>query len=256
MPGYHHIEHVMGMAVSIDVHDDVVARPGLREVITWLHHVDQTFSTYVDTSEITRLGRDELALADASDEVVAILDRCEHLRAATGGVFDAFAVPAPNGTMLDPSGVVKGWSIEEAAHLLEKHGLANFCINAGGDVTVRGRPRPDPTWRIGIRHPDDPARLAAVVEASGPLAVATSATYERGPHIIDPRTGLPTTEIASATVVGPDLTLADAYATVLFILATDGLAWLDGIDGYEGMIIDQDGQVSTSPGFPTGRSAP
>lgn len=240
----------MGMAVSIDVHDDVDGRPGLDEVVAWLHHVDQTFSTYLDTSEITRLGRGELDLADASDEVAVILGRCEQLRTETGGVFDAFAVSAPNGTMLDPSGLVKGWSVEKAAHLLEAHGLANFCMNAGGDVVVRGRPRPDPIWRIGIRHPDDPFRLAAVVEAGASLAVATSATYERGAHIIDPRTGQPTTEIASATVVGPDLTLADAYATVLFVLATDGVAWLGDIDGYEGMVIDHDGRVASSPGFP------
>lgn len=250
MPGYHHVEHVMGMAVSIDVHDDVSGRPGLAEVLAWLHHVDQTFSTYLDTSEITRLGRGELTVAGASNEVVAILERCEQLRAETGGIFDAFAVPAPNGTMLDPSGLVKGWSIEEGAHLLEAHGLSNFCINAGGDVVVRGRPCPDPNWRIGIRHPDDPSRMAAVVEAGVPLAVATSATYERGAHIIDPRTGQPATEIASATVVGSDLTLTDAYATVLFILATDGLDWMDNIDGYDAMVIDHDGRVASSPGFP------
>lgn len=249
MPGYHHVEQVMGTAVSIDVHDAVAGRPGLDDVVTWLHHVDQTFSTYLDHSEITRLARGELALADASDEVVVVLDRCEQLRSETGGVFDAFAVPAPNGTMLDPSGLVKGWSIEEAAHLLEMHGLANFCINAGGDVTVRGRPVPDPKWRIGIRDPEDPLRLAALVETCGPLAVATSATYERGAHIIDPRTAQPTTAIASATVVGPNLAQADAYATVLFVMGADGPDWLSHLDGYEGMIIDHDGRKTTSPGF-------
>ena len=156
MPGYHHVEHVMGMAVSIDVHDDVEAAPGLRDVVAWLHHVDQTFSTYLLDSPISRLGRGELTLADAGDEIREVLLRCEELRAATSGAFDAFVVPAPNGTTLDPSGYVKGWSIERAAGILERHGLRRFCINAGGDVVLRGAADGVAAWRVGIRHPFDP----------------------------------------------------------------------------------------------------
>src|SRR4051794_39152306 len=105
----------MGMAVSVDVRDDVVGRPGLGAVVDWLHHVDATFSPYLDDSAITRLGRGEVALAEVTAEVREVLLRCEELRIATGGAFDALAVPAPNGTTLDPSGLVKGWAIERAA---------------------------------------------------------------------------------------------------------------------------------------------
>ncbi len=248
-PGYHHVEEVMGTTVSIDVRDRVDGTPGLAEVVDWLHHVDRTFSTYREDSPITRLGRGELTLDEVGDEIADVLLECERLRLDSDGAFDAFSVPAPNGTSLDPSGYVKGWSIERAAHLLEAHGLRDFCINAGGDVVLRGTPSDGEDWRIGIRHPERADALAAVVAARGPVAIATSATYERGAHIVDPRAGHATTHVSAATVIGPDLTLADAYATTLFVLGVDGLDWLATHHGYDGLVITHDGAGHTTAGF-------
>jgi thiamine biosynthesis lipoprotein len=239
------------MAVSIDIRDADVPTAALVEVIEWLHHVDDTFSTYKEDSPITAMGRGELSFTEVSEEIRAVLRLCEQARIATGGAFDVFEVPAPNGTRFDPSGLVKGWSIEHAAEILESHGCTNFCINAGGDIALRGRPtdgaRP---WEVGIRHPEDPAAMALVIEAKDRLAVATSATYERGAHIIDPRTRQPTTALASATVVGPDLTTADAYATAVFVMGLDdGLSWIETQPGYEAYLITHDGFTQWSAGF-------
>lgn len=253
--GYHHVEEVMGTTVSIDVRDPVIDRPGCGEVVRWLHHADATFSTYRADSPISRLGRGELTLAEAGAEVRDVLLQCEVIREETGGAFDVLAVPAPNGTLLDPSGLVKGWSLEQAAHILERHGLANFCINAGGDVALRGRPGPALPWRIGIRHSDEPERFASVLELAGPVAVATSATYERGAHIIDPRNGQAVTELASVTVVGPDLTLADAYATAVFVMGVGGLRWLDSRSDYEGMAVTREDEIISTSGFDRWRQA-
>jgi len=247
--GTHHVEFVMGMAVSIDIRDPGAANDTVAEVVSWLHHVDATFSTYIDDSVISRLGRGELDIADASDEVRDVLRLCEEIRIDTDGAFDIFEVPAPNGTTLDPSGLVKGWSIELAATMLERSGCTNFCINAGGDIALRGQPTVGEPWRIGIRHPEQIHELATVVTASGPLAVATSATYERGAHIIDPRTRQPTTELASVTVVGPDLTLADAYATAVFVMGLDGLEWILERPGYDAYAITHDAITTWTPGF-------
>lgn len=247
--GYHHVEEVMGTAVSIDVRDPVLGTPGLTNVLTWLHQVDATFSTYRYDSPISRLGRGEATLGDVSDEVWDVLLRCEALREATNGAFDAFAVPAPNGTNLDPSGLVKGWSIERAAQLLEQAGLRNFCINAGGDVAIRGHASQDVPWCVGVQAPRDGGLLAAVLEVSGRTAIATSATYERGTHIIDPRTGEPTTEVASVTVVGPDLGLADAYATAVFVMGAEGIEWIRRLRGYDALVLTHDHRELTTPGF-------
>jgi len=244
---HHHVESVMGTAVSFDLRDggDV----GLAAAIAWLHHVDRTYSPYIADSPISRLGRGEIGLDDIDAEMTDVLVMCEQLHRETGGAFDAFDIAAPNGTRLDPSGFVKGWSIERAAEILESHGHHTFAINAGGDIAFRGRPGPGTPWTVGIRHPDDRDLLAMVLDVSGPAAVATSATYERGAHIIDPRTGQPTTDLASVTVVGPTLTWVDAYATAVFVMGLDGLDWLLERPGYDGMAITHDGTVVATPGF-------
>ncbi len=239
----------MGMAVTIDVRDPDVPIAAIDDVVNWLHHVDATFSTHKPESPISAIGRGELGLDDTSEEIRGVLRQCEILRRDSGGVFDVFAVPAPNGTRFDPSGIVKGWSIERSAEILEQHGCANFCVNAGGDIAIRGNPSPGQPWRVGIRHPQQAHAVAAVVHAGRRLAVATSATYERGAHIVDPRTGQPTTGLASATVVGPDLTFADAYATIVFVMGMDGLEWVDHHPEYDAYIITHDDTTHWTPGF-------
>jgi thiamine biosynthesis lipoprotein len=254
--GLHHVEPVMGMAVSIDIRDPEPPAAAIDAVVVWLHHVDATFSTYKLESPISALGRGELTFDEVSEEVRDVLRRCEELRIESDGAFDAFAVPAPNGTSLDPSGLVKGWSIEESAKILEKHGCHNFCINAGGDIALRGRPSPGEDWLIGIRHPDDSQAMAIVLAGAERLAVATSASYERGAHIIDPRNGQPTTELASATIVGPDLTTADGYATAVYVMGIDGLAWIEDRSGYNAYLITRDDMTYWTSGFDRYRYVP
>ncbi len=239
----------MGMAVSIDVRDNV-EREVINEVVAWLHHVDATFSTHNVESPISRLGSGEFTLDDMSDEVLGVLALCEELNTDSDGAFDVLAVPAPNGSLLDPSGVVKGWSVERAAAMMTARGAENFCINAGGDIAIRGESSPGEPWRIGVRHPDHADLSAAVITGSGRLAVATSATYERGAHIIDPTTGEPTADLASVTIIGPDLTFADAYATTVFVMGVAGLSWLmDKHPDYAGFIITRDDLTVSTPSF-------
>jgi len=153
------------------------------------------------------------------------------------------------GTRLDPSGLVKGWAIETAAEILESYDCANFCINVGGDIALRGRPTPDTRWRVGTRHPDRPEAWALVIEGDERLAVATSATYERGAHIVDPHTGQPTKALASSTVVGPDLTVVDSHAMPVFVMGLEGIAWIDTRPGYDAYLITNDDQTYWSSGF-------
>ena len=201
------VEHLMGMPIRVDVRDAARIESAIDDVFAWLRFVDATFSTYRPQSQISRLNRGELARADAHPLVREVLDRCDELRVATGGAFDMrAALPGA----LDPSGFVKGWAVERAAALLEAAGAHRFLVDAGGDVVLRGGP-----WRVGIRHPHRRDRLAAVLALSD-CAVATSGAYERGQHIVDPRTGRPAKGALSVTIVGPDLGIADAYATAAF----------------------------------------
>ena len=104
-------------------------------------------------------------------------------------------------------------------------------------------------WRVGIQHPLERDRIAAVVETRD-LAVATSGTYERGEHVFDPHTRRPPTGVLSVTITGPDLATADAYATAAFAMGTRGAQWTATLDGYEAMTILADGRVLLTPGFP------
>ena len=247
--GRHHVEQVMGMAVSIDIRDPDCPAEAVQDVVEWFHHVDDTFSTHKHESPISAIGRGEVSFAETTDEIREVLRLCEAVRIETDGAFDAFEVPAPNGNRFDPSGLVKGWSVQRAAEILESYDSSNFCINAGGDIVLRGRPDPAERWRVGIRHPDDAGMLALVITGRDRLAIATSATYERGAHIVDPRIRQSATSLASATVVGPDLTFADAYATAVFVMGLDGLDWISTRPGYDAYVITHDDRTHWTPGF-------
>ncbi len=229
------VEHVMGMPVVVEARDGDVP----DEVFDWLHRVDETFSTYKDGSEISRLRRGELDPADASDDVRFVLGRCRELREETAGYFDIDAVG------LDPSGYVKGWAVERAAAILERAGSSDYAINAGGDIRTRGR------WRIGIQHPLESKAVAKVVEGDD-LAIATSGAYERGDHVRDPHTGAAPTGVLSVTVTGPDLATADAYATAAYAMGPRrAIDWTARLRGYEALTILADGRVLATPGFPS-----
>lgn len=242
----------MGTVVSIDLRPNggaPVTREPIGAVVGWLHHVNEVFNTHDPGSPISAMGRGELSYEDASDEIREVLRLCEDMTAQTNGCFNAFSVPAPNGTNLETSGLVKGWAIEHSARLVEQYGYENFCLNAGGDVALRGQPEPGLDWRVGIRHPFDDQSLALTIRGTGRLAVATSAVYERGQHIHDPRTLEAASGLASATVVGPDLTVADAYATAVFVMGLDALDWIQGFPEYDLYLITGSGTTHWSEGF-------
>jgi thiamine biosynthesis lipoprotein len=238
------VEHVMGMPIVVDIRD--ADEPAAFEpLFDWFRFVDRTFSTYIDDSEISRLNRGELSLADAHRDVREVLAHCEELRAVTDGYFD---VRAAGDDRVDPSGLVKGWSVDRAAAIADELGWRNYAINAGGDIRLRGGALPAPVWRIGIQHPGDRRQVVAVVTGDD-LAVATSGAYARGDHVLDPHTRRPPDSVLSVTVTGRDLATADAYATAAFAMGERGPAWTARLRGYEAMTLLGDGRSLRTPGF-------
>lgn len=231
----------MGFPVSVRI-DDGAADPqaAADEVFAWLRQVDLRFSPFRSDSEVSRLDRGEIPAEGLSPELSEILALGEYYRVATRGAFD---VRLP-GRGLDPCAVVKGWSVQRAAELLSAAGATRFCVNAGGDVVAAGGP-----WRVGVRHPERADRLCAVLEITDG-AVATSARYERGDHILDGRTGRPVTGLISLTVVAPSLTEADATATAAFAMGAEGVDWAASRDGCEVFAVDEGRRVLRTPGFP------
>lgn|SRR5437763_6666378 len=239
------VEHCMGTVFTIDIRDPGCWDNAVTQAVNWLHHVDAVFSTYNAASDISQLRRGRLALASADPDVRRVLDLCEQVEAETGGCFTMFRGPA-----LDPTGLVKGWAIEQASRLLRAHGSDNHAVNGGGDMQLAGEPEPGRPWTVGISDPNNPARLiTSATSASRDFAVATSGIAERGQHIVDPRTGDPAVDLASVTVTGRSLTRVDAYATAAFVMGRDGLAWVENQPGFEAFFVFPDGATAATSGF-------
>jgi len=246
-PAIERVEHVMGMPVIVEVCDIGFDETVLDHLFAWLRFVDETFSTYRQDSDISRLNRGEIALADAHVSVRSVLRRCESLRRSTRGYFDVAAPMASLGGGVDPSGFVKGWAVEGAGRLLRRAGAKNWCVNAGGDICLNGAPPGCDFWRVGIQHPVERLAVAAVLGLREG-AVATSGAYERGDHILDPHTGLAPDGVLSVTIVGQDLAVADAYATAAFAMGRAGATWAAALQGHGAIVIFDDDTISYSAG--------
>jgi FAD:protein FMN transferase len=224
-----------------------LAEGAFPSVASFLVDVDAWFSTWRDDTPVHALRTGALSESDLPAVVVEVLAGCRAARELTDGAFDPWAVPGG----FDPSGYVKGWAAERAVGLLAGAGLVNVSVNAGGDVVCRGDADPGRPWRVGVRHPEQHDLVARVVELHDG-AVATSGTYERGFHVIDPRTGEPASDVISATVVGPAGGLADAIATALVVAGPDGLRWLARLpdpEAWSGYVVVGSTATFTGPAF-------
>jgi thiamine biosynthesis lipoprotein len=246
---------VMGTVVSFTVvsaADAPEAASALRAAAELLSEVDRRFSIWDPWSPMSRLRRGAVTLADmaAADgaAIGAVLDRCRELVEQSDGWFDPWAVPGG----VDPTGFVKGWAVQLAADVLAEAGVVAL-VNGGGDIATSGVPADGEGWRVGIRHPWRSDGLAAIVALDPPQAtVATSGAYERGRHLVDPRTGQRTRgAVASATVVGADLGATDAFATAAAVGGRDAVAAITArTTGYELYLIDHDGGEWWTRRFP------
>jgi len=260
MPGpVQHRETVMGTVVTIDIYakpgaaDEqlVAVRQQLAAAVAILHRADEVFSTWMPDSPVSRLRRGELSVGDAPAEVADVMAACATAREMTGGWFDPWAMPGG----FDPTGYVKGWAAQQALAAFSVDWMAGAIVNAAGDIASCGRLPTGQPFRIGIADPAAPRRLAEIVELTA--TIATSGSYERGSHLLDPRSGQAVARAASATITGPDLGLADALATALAVAGEAGLAFIEPLDGYEALVIGFDGGKHRTRYFPTtARPAP
>ena len=219
------------------------ADAAIDAAVAWLHWADRTFSTYKPASEVNRFDRGELGAGDCCAETRHIIALCHRFHGLTDGYFDAWATGH-----FDPSGIVKGWAVQETSLLLARAGFAHHLVDGGGDIVLSGCPGAGGRWKIGVKHPLQPNAYCASLSLDGG-AVATSGTYERGHHVVNPRTGQGATALVAVTVTGPDLVHADAYATAALAMGTEAPYWLSRLDGYESQVISASGRGWWTPGF-------
>lgn len=241
-----HLIEVMGTVVTIDLFgldDPREAQPAFDRARSLLLDVDRVFSTYKESSPVSRLRRGEVTLGETPPQVADVLDLCQRAKTLTGGWFDPWGLPGG----IDPTGYVKGWAAQLALDELRGLDVSGAIVNAAGDIASFGGPEQGQVFRTGIVRPDDAQRLAAVIELRGCLA--TSGETQRGAHLYNPFTHEFASAVASASVTGPDLGVCDAFATALSVGGHDVMVLIDEVDGYEAMTLDASGSMRATPGF-------
>lgn len=234
---------LMGMPITLEIVDAAATENDLEQVFLLFASIDETFSTYKENSEISRINRGELSLAQASEEVRMILALCEQTKEETGGYFDI-----ERDGRLDPSGIVKGWAIRRAARMLKERGLRHFYVDAGGDIQVAGT-NCGRLWRVGIRNPFNRRENVKVLTLTD-CGIATSGTAIRGQHIYNPhQRNTPILDIVSLTVIGPDSYEADRFATAAFAMGMEGIYFIERLAGFEGYMIDAQARATFTSGF-------
>lgn len=245
-PGRRRVERAMGTMISLYLPDGGAGSPAVNAAFDWFHQVDDRFSPFKPDSEVSRVMRGRVPLSEVSADLAEVLEIADAVEALSGGAFDIRGHREDGRP--DPTGVVKGWSVDRAGAILAAAGIDRFFISAGGDVLVHGGQEWAVPWKVGIAHPFAPDAVALVLQGID-LAVATSGTTERGQHITDPHSGAAATEFLTVTVAGPDLARADAYATAAFAMGTEGLRWVEALPGYYAAGITHDARLMSTRGL-------
>jgi len=256
---------VISLTVSADAHKAPQAAADELEAATAVverlfTELDSIFSLYRPDSEASRLVRGELALPETSGEMRARYEEAAEWRLLTEG---AFTPERPDGA-LDLSGIVKGHAIREAGMSLLALGMANWCLNAGGDVLVGGSPNPgtDVPWRAGIVDPADRRTLLAGFPLGGAapcspvgktadggtrVALATSGSAERGDHIWSVTAGA--AEFRQVSVAAVDVVTADVLATAIVAGGVPMLNRATAMWDIEALAVRANGELLATGGF-------
>lgn len=154
--------------------------------------------------------------------------------------------------------IAKGYAVDRASQVLTQHGFTHHIVEGGGDTYVSGTKAGAP-WKVGIQRPDRPGSLAAIPASD--RAIVTSGGYQRFievdgkryAHILDPRTGWPLDESASAqsiTVAATNATDADAYATAVAVMGPEkGMAFVESHPGLDAVLVTRSGELLVSTGL-------
>lgn len=160
------------------------------------------------------------------------------------------------GTRIDLGGIAKGHAVDNSIKILQKNGITQAMVSAGGDTRIIGDKGGRP-WHVGIRHPRK-KNTSAVILPLSQSAISTSGDYERyfiknnvrHHHIIKPSTGDSARELRSVSILGVDSTTTDALSTTVFILGLkEGMKLISNLPNTEAIIIDNNGHLHYSTGL-------
>ena len=230
----------MGTIVSLRVEGGLP--PDLESAVrTTFERLDHRFSTYRPDSEASAVAAGRITPDAASAEFRDAYVKALHWQRQTDGAFSPIRPDGP----IDLSGIVKALAIQQAVDVLHSSQIANWCLNAGGDVVVDGCQSSGEPWVIGLVDPDD--RQSLVSQYTSPTAgaaVATSGTSERGDHVW--RTDQTFRQVS---VVAGDIITADVLATAILAGGPTTLQKAQADHDIEVFAVDQAGRPWASRAF-------
>jgi thiamine biosynthesis lipoprotein ApbE len=214
------------------------ARAAIGAAFREVARIEGLLSTWIAESELSRVNREARARAvPVSADTFACIARALEAARASGGAFDPTLVrDGWRGVELDPAartirfrrgdialdlgGIAKGFAMDRAAEALEAAGVRCALFDFGGQLLALDPPPGLRGWPALVRDPRAPDAVLGGLSLAR-ASLATSGSYERGPHIIDPRSGARSRAVLSASVRARDATTADALATALHVLGAD-----------------------------------
>lgn len=154
-------------------------------------------------------------------------------------------------------GAVPGLVADHIARVLERHGIQNYLVNAGGEIRTSGHAKHGAPWRVAIQDPNKKGNFPGMLELRRG-AVSTSGNYEifydddrMFHHIVDARTGHSPSRFSSVTVTAPTALQADILSTALFVMApTEALHFANTHKEIECLLIEKSGKQHRSKHFP------
>jgi thiamine biosynthesis lipoprotein ApbE len=269
-----HYDHVLGTSLDLIVWTARESDADRAEavVLAEIDRLSGVLSTYSPLSEISRLDHSTGPFFCSRELFDVLATYAEWSRRTAGAVASELGAPSlvlnfsqrtalrrttkigaddANGprSALNVDALGKAYIIDRAvaAARREVPAVDGLFLNIGGDIVVSGR-----TEDIGVTHPfdshDNSPPLTTVRVSDH--AIATSGSYARGWHIIDPRSGRPAAAIASATVIARDALTANALATVLCVLSpVEGLPLVQATPGAHALVVAHDGRMMRTDGF-------
>lgn len=231
------------MRVVVSVLDSGIKGRDIEEIFEYLKNIDERFSTYKNSSEMTQINLGFIKEKDYSSEMQEVFKLSEMTKKETHGYFNI-----EKKERIDPSGLVKGYAISKSADILRKKGFTNFYIEIAGDIEVSGLNEEGKKWRVGIQNPFEITEIVKVVGLTN-CGIATSGNYRRGIHIYNPKTKKNADEIAGMTVIAKNAYDADRFATAAFAMGQKGIEFLEKIKNAEGYMITKDKRGHFTTGF-------
>lgn len=256
--------------------------------------IEATYSRFLENNLLSELNENLGAWTTVSEELYRLLEFGNRLKENTEGAFDLSVKAILEGWGYDKEysflerrvdekmgvgcveleagedfrvrlsapielgGLGKGYAIDRmASFFLADPEVQGFCVNAGGDLFVKGGDENGSPWKIVFEHPQDVTVAIGEVNLYGPLALASSSPSRRHwgasgaerHHLVDPRTRAPANGMLSVYVQAGAALLADAYSTALFVLGFERARELIPSFPVEAMLVSPRGEVWKTAGF-------